>query len=709
MKRPLLAPALFFIFGIIMADVTGVPAAANINAVIAALLFCLVPALVLTFRRQRIFYFILCLSFLFLGVFRYVSAMTPGEEDIGRLVGRDSRQAVLYGTVTGYPEFRRSKYAGYRVFPLKVHRLSADGQEHAVTGSVYVKLFSLRKRQKIGDQLVIGGEIAVPHGIRNPAGFDHGKYLNRKGLGAVLYSRDKDHYLKTGVSQNPVLLSQRFLFNIRDRADRVIKTCLTGVPGAVTRAVVLGLRSGITDNIGETFMKTGTMHILAVSGLHIGVVGFMLMGLLRFTRCPRRMSCYLTIIGICAFAVFAGSRPSSMRAALMGTFVLASLAAERKTDIVNALALSAFFITFFQPGQIFQAGFILSYMAVLSIIYVTPLADSLFNVPAYRYGESRTAAFKRYLLKSLSVSLAVWVGMVPVIACYFRIITPSVVIANLIAVPILFLLVILGFSLVFTGSFVMLAPLAGVIAACLEVLTRFFIRAMDLLSQAPFSYIRVPSPGVLIVVLYYLALVGLVVWSRRRREYRKLLLVFLLVAANLFTWSRIPRGPDNSLRVTFFDVNKADAALMEFPDGSVMLIDGGSGGMEAGHDCGRQVLAPYLWQKGIRYIDAILLTHPDEDHIGGLLYILRNFRVGTVIDGRDKGEELTERPLYREFRKIAADRGVDHKAVKRGDVIEGMPGVRFFVLNPPARGSYGDANNDGVVVKAITDIGNSVF
>ncbi len=615
---------------------------------------------------------------------------------------------MIHGTVTGTPEWKGASYARHLVFPLRTERLLLEEKEHEVTGHVRVNLYAPGKEPRIGDRLVIGGKISIPKGRTNPAGFDYRTYLKRMGMQAVMVTSENDHYFKTGINSSPVISFQRFLSRTRDRADHIIYKHLSGTPRDIVRSVILGLRGKITDEVNDAFMKTGTMHILAVSGLHIGIVAMALMGLLRLTRCPKKLTYFLTILGICAFAAFTGGRPSSVRAALMGSFILFGLALERKTDIVGALALSAFVIKFFRPVQLFQAGFILSYMAVISIIYITPLTDKLFGIKKREYGESRITVARRYVLKSLSVSLAVWIGMIPVIATYFRIITPSVVLSNLLAVPVLTVMVVLGFALVFTGSFALLAPLAHFLSGILSHLIPVFMKTIQMIAHAPCSFVRIPSPHKFLMITYYIALAGTMIMFNRHKKYGKLILIFLLFAANLFLWQRVIHKPPEKLRVTFFDTGKSDASILQFSDGSVMMIDGGSGGQGTGNDAGRRILAPYLWQNGITRIDCVLLTHAHEDHIGGLLYILKNFDIGTVVDAGGVSTDTPEMTLYQKLHHIIVDNNITYKELKSGDIIKGFPGIDLAVLNPPQT-PYGGANEDSVVVKALTDNGNSIL
>jgi len=709
MKRPLLVPIICFLFGILASNLTGISAAGTYAPVIVCAPVLAVFFLIAAIKKQKLFFFLLCLFFFLLGILRFTGSMAPEENDISRSISRIHQKVVIYGTVAGEAEWKGDFYARRLVFPLKTERLLMKGDERAVTGTVIVQLFAARKIPQLGEKLVVGGKISLPAGKRNPAGFNYKAHLNRMGVRAVMSSSKNDHYLRITVKKGPVLSIRRSLSAARSVSDNIIKKHLWGRARAVTRSVVLGLRSEITNEISDIFVRTGTMHILAVSGLHIGIVGAIIIGSLHLVRCPRNIIFLLAILGICAFALFTGIRTSSIRAALMGSFVFCSMLLERKTDVVYALVLSALIIIFLQPGQLFMPGFILSYLAVLSIIYVTPLTDAAFGVISRPFKERPAGRFRKYLLRSLSVSFAVWAGMMPVIASYFHIITPSVILSNLLAVPVLFVTVILGFGLLFTGLTGFLSPFANIIAGALNIIISFFMTTMQRISYIPFSFVRVSSPNWALITVFYTALAVVVVLSRRAKKYKSFIVIFFLFAANLFLWSEVTRGAPPSMRVTFFDVGKADASLLEFPDESVMLIDGGSGGKKTG-GAGRYVLAPYLWQRGIWRIDGILLTHAHEDHIGGLLYVLKNFNVGTVIDGGVIGElPVPEEKLYKEFIGIIKKKNVRYLTVKRGDVIKGFPGVNFAVLNPPRDRSYGDLNNDSVVVKAIVEKGHSIL
>ncbi|MFC1570783.1 ComEC/Rec2 family competence protein, partial [Candidatus Omnitrophota bacterium] len=595
MKRPLLAPILFFIIGIILLGVSGFQGLVGWIPQVIILLVLLLLFSFIFLSKSKIFYLSLCLFFFLLGIFRFTSHEVPADTDISRFVSAPDEKAVIHGTVVSDPEEKGTSYARRLVFPLEVNRALIGKKEHEVSGKVLVNLVAKgESNPHIGDRLAVTGEISIPQEGMNPGGFNYRAHLDLSGVKAILYSSREDSFKKTGESSSPVILIRRFLSSSRTQLDAIIRKFLSGESRAITESAVLGLRSGVNDDLKDVFMKTGTMHILAVSGLHIGIVAFVFLGFFRLVRIPRKASYILTIIGICLFAVFAGCRPSSLRAAIMGSFVLFGLTLGRKTDILNSLILSAFVITFFNPGALFMPGFILSYLAVLSIVYITPLTDSVLNVGARPFERGFLSSFNWYLLKSLSVSFAVWIGMMPVIAYYFKIITPSVVFANLLAVPVLFVVIVLGFSLLLAGGLLMVAPVSIFIASILNVLIHFYIGAMKFISSVPFSWVGVASPDIKIVVLFYAVLAGGVIYSLKRgRQWFPLIALFLIIA-NLFIWDEALKERPDRIRTTFFHAGSADATLMEFSDGSTLMIDTGSSGVWKGKDAGRHILEPYL-------------------------------------------------------------------------------------------------------------------
>ncbi|MBD3426605.1 MAG: DUF4131 domain-containing protein [Candidatus Omnitrophica bacterium] len=706
MNRPLALFILSFLAGVFLAGAFPYLTAPGAARALPVLLALLVFLAAISVKKSVLFRSFLCVFFLLLGVYRYASFTEPGANDISRSVSPAGSEALITGVITSDPEWKGQAHARHLSFVMRARQLLRGHEKSQVTGLVKVNMYRPGADPRVGDVIALSGSIRLPGEMANPAGFDYRRYLSHSGVSAILSSSKSDHYMRAGTEKTPVILIRRWISNLRRKSGEMLSEYLSGRRKELARSVLLGERGGISEKTKEVFVKTGTMHILAVSGLHIGVLGFVVLGILRFAGLARNTSYLLTMLSIILFAVFAGCRPSSMRAAIMGSFLLAGLILGRKTDIVYSLLLSAFLITFFKPGQLFMPGFLLSYLAVLCIVYITPVTDPFLGLGPRPTSLRASRALGRYFLKGISVSLAVWIGMMPVTAYYFRIVTPSVVIANLVAIPLLTVMIALGFPLLLAGS----VPAIGkALSVLLGGVISSLVSALEIFSRMPLAFVRVPSPGTAFILVFYSALALLIFMQKRTHKKRFLFALFLIFSANLFVWNEVLITPPDSNRITFFDAGKADAMLIEMPDGRVALIDGGRGGTGRGVDAGRDIIAPYLWQRGKRGIDAVFLTHAHEDHIGGLLYLLREFEIGAVIDGGEVRRDLPEKALYDRYISIIRKKNTRRLVIKRSSAVEGFAGMELFVLNPPEGASYGDLNNDGVVMKAVTARGNSVL
>ncbi|KJJ84737.1 DNA internalization-related competence protein ComEC/Rec2 [Candidatus Omnitrophus magneticus] len=301
--------------------------------------------------------------------------------------------------------------------------------------------------------------------------------------------------------------------------------------------------------------------------------------------------------------------------------------------------------------------------------------------------------------------------MTPITAYYFNIITPGMFLANIIAVPIVFLIMILGSSFIFIASFNIFFWPAAIAGKFLDIIIITFINIMKILSFFPLSYLRTAKPSSVNMLLYYLALtLALVLFYKKKWHAKKIFASFILAAIPLFIWNDfLASRPMDKTRLTFFDVGHADACLIETNKNHVVLIDAGGGGLEDSYDAGRYVIAPYLWQRGIRYIDCIIMTHAHEDHIGGFLYILENFKIGMVVDGGLNTREEYD-IIYGKISDIIEKHRIKRIFVEESDILEIPYDLKFLFFNPSKDGqSYGTANNDSIVTKLITINDNSAL
>ncbi|MDD5634706.1 MAG: ComEC/Rec2 family competence protein, partial [Candidatus Omnitrophica bacterium] len=367
-------------------------------------------------------------------------------------------------------------------------------------------------------------------------------------------------------------------------------------------------------------------------------------------------------------------------------------------------------IVYLRPNQLFDAGFMLSYAGVASIVYIEPVISDFLRPRYFKRsggGKNIFEKLKEYVSKSVSITVAAWLGTMPLVASYFNIISPSAMLANLVAIPMLFFIMILAIFLAFTGQFGFLSAvsycLAGSVGGALVIL----VDILRFVMGVPFSWVKISSPFFLSTLLFYLGILGLIVFYRKMKS-KTLVIVFLLFSANIFLWNEVLKFPPQEITITFFDAGEADAAFIEFPDGRNMLIDGGLKDEKRKRDSGRTILANYFWKKGIRVIDCVVVTHPHADHLGGVLYVLENFRVNTAIVNGKYLRDPLRMGFCGDFLREVQKKKIALIEVKKGDLINGFSGMRFVVLNPSEK-KFTNLNENSVVLKGITDKGNSVL
>jgi competence protein ComEC len=514
---------------------------------------------------------------------------------------------------------------------------------------------------------------------------------------------------------------------LRSAISRLIDQAGLGPEASVLKALVVGDSSAIPPEIRQTFTRTGTSHILAISGLHIALVASVAFAVFRrlLSWFPpvlrhawvRKGAALLTLIPVTLYALLAGFSPSTQRALLMVSVFLLAFLAERETDLMNTLALAGFCILAVQPASLFSISFQLSFAAVGSIVYGFDRLKALrTRVP--HEGEGRAAEIKRGLLAFCGVSLVATWGTFPLGMYYFNTVSFIGLPANGVAIP------LVGYLVVMAGLIgTLLAPLSAAAAtACYQVggwVLSASISLLEAAAAAPFAAARTISPSLLELALFYLLtwavfhlaagrestavphpgaagpqrgavssvagrLRGAFVQAIRcgnpvRRAAAAALALCLIGAfadAGYWVHQRFGR---RDLRVTLLDVGQGSAVLLEFPGGATALVDGGGAADPTAFDVGAQVVAPFLWRRKIATVDTLILTHPNSDHLNGLLFIADNFNVKRLWTN---GES---RPLqgYEKLMRTASARGM---AVPRwADIPRSstVKGAALEVLYPP--------------------------
>jgi competence protein ComEC len=545
-----------------------------------------------------------------------------------------------------------------------------------------------------GDLVGLKGTLEVPSAALNPGAFDYRKYLEQKGICALVRTSQPPQLLVAGAS--PHFFLERFFAKLRLRVRSAIREVLPGSEGAFLEGILLGAKEGISAEDKEVFQKTGVMHLFAVSGLHLGFVLLFFLSLARWLHLGRFTTFLLTGLGVFSYAAVVGFPPSVLRAMIMGMLGTAAYLWRFRENPVNALALAALGILIMEPQAIFNPGFQLSFAATWGIICLAPSLGQKIRLPS---------GWREVVTIPLAAQLAVF----PLIAHYFQLVPLLGLIANIIVVFLAGILVNLGLLGVILTFFHHLLGepfflVAGALCLVLEKILAFA-------AEIPGCFLLTAAPSWFFITCWYLLLLFFG-WSVRagiKVEFshftfsspaRRWILPSLLglgLLGSLFVFGTpLQKGV---LRVTFLSVGQGDSILIEAPNGSKMLVDGG-GKLQfssSSFDPGKEVVVPYLLRQGIRSLDLVVNSHPHEDHLGGLLAVLENLKVKAVAAPPLRHPT----PLWLRWEALIREKGVPCYLIRAGDLLKIDPDLEIVVLHPPLsllKGTASDLNNNSLVL-----------
>jgi competence protein ComEC len=590
-------------------------------------------------------------------------------------------------TVTGRISSPLDRDPGRTAFTLAIDAIDAG----TASGTLRITVRDDTLTAGYDDRVSLMGRLQPPRGFRNPGGFDYPAYLARQGVYAVLsIKRGSDvRILEPGKG---IL---RFIQNLRERIRQAFLAAMKGEGAAILLAMTIGEEGSLTDDLRERFMAAGVTHIISISGSHLGMVAIICFWITRHALFllpersyhwitihadPRKIAALVTVVPVTFYAFLAGGQIATIRSLIMILAGLAAVVLDREGDLVPALSLAALITLLSNPQALFDISFQLSYLSVLSIAFIVSTWNAL-DLPA----DTMAGKMANQALLLFVISCGATLVTGPLVAMYFNQLSLAGVIANMVVVP-------------FAGAVVVpLGLLCGILSLLtghlpLATINQFsadmFVSLVSFFSRIPFSSIHLPSPGALPAAGYFVLLgaSALLVRARLFATYRPLesssrpprgaaiamaASGVLIVAAVIFPFFR-----DQGTRITFLDVGQGDCAIVEAGSGQNILIDGG-GTWDNRFDIGHRVLVPYLWNRGIRTIDLVILSHPHPDHMNGLLAVLTNFTIREVWgSGRD-----TSLPGYAEFQHLINERGIPFKTVSAGDVAH-IGYVRLDVLHP---------------------------
>jgi len=494
MKYPLVGLCITFCLGIITAAYIKIPFFVLCLATFLLLIF----SIIFIKQNSKFTIFILCAVF-FLGAALLKNSQILPNCHIAKLIPYKSESTFLVGVIDSDPAYKDKSVS----FILKVEKLRINETWLKICGKVLVKVLK-KNNFAYGDRLFLLGKLYRPFSF-SKGEFNYRNYLRHQNIYHIL-SIKKDGSMVKQLDKNVGNPLKSFAFRIRHKMRDVIVKNLSPFSAGILNAIILGERQNLPAYVRDTLVYSGTVHIIAISGLHLGIVVFIILLILKIIKIPRKPRYILTILLLIVYCVLTGANTPVMRATIMAAMLLLGYFFEREGNIYNALSLAALIILAVNPWQLFEVSFQLSFLSVVSIVWLSPKIKSIFPEKLNKI------PWIRFLISVFSVSFAAWLGLLPLIAYYFGILSPITILANMIIVPYMTIIVASGFSLALIG--ILIPSLASIFAASNELFILILFKINSFLIGIPGAYFKLPSISFVYVLFYYILLISIFNFSK---------------------------------------------------------------------------------------------------------------------------------------------------------------------------------------------------
>lgn len=626
-------PAVVFIIPLMAGVLTGFFSGLNLSFLplwsvltVQCLLFA---AVILLYKPSHskvsflfVYLFLIC-SYGFIS-FQYQYSYAEADSITRTLDEFKGRNVRIKGVINERPEVKDDR--------VKLSIVLSGVDEQVKSGIVLATIYQNKYKEnpvsifKYGDVVEIKGKIeSLPH-QRNPGEFDYGNYLKMHGIDAVVTSYGYDNITLAG-HENAGFYYSHIINPVKDHCIAVIDSLVGGNEGEYLKGLVLGEKSNISPEMKENFVNAGVAHIIAVSGLNVAYVIIILWGLLIFIPIRYSYKVLITIFCLIFYMNLTGNTPSIIRAAIMASVFLLAQLIERKPNSYNIVAFAGLVILVIDPRQLFDAGFILSFTAILSIIIIYPILESWLENLNWYVSLSKGGSFKSALRQTIILfigTLAAQIGTLPVTAIMFKKISIVSLLANLFAIPLSNIALAVGFIMILTSTFSMW--LASVFAAFNSLLIWLQLWLITICAKWDYSYIETYFVDSMMFIFYYLVLV-LILGIRKKNFAFRLTTVFLL-AANFIVWSNLINRTSNAV-ITYLDTGSSGSTLIRLPGGSSVLINPGSSGQK--YTSAERNIIPYLKSSGLSSLDLVIVNRMSVSEFRSLEYLCGHFSVKRII------------------------------------------------------------------------------
>lgn len=550
-----------------------------------------------------------------------------------------------------------------------------------------------------GDIVEIKGEFSKASHNRNFGGFDYNNYLKQlKIYGIVQVQEIRKIAENTSIS----VFFEKIRMNFLNKIDVLYKKEYSGF----LKSLLLGKTDDLSETIEENFRDASISHILAISGMHVSYVIISLKMICDKIIKNKKIKNYFLIFCLIIFCVITGKSVSCVRACIMSGMICFASNFEKKNNFYISFICSWLIIIIYNPYNIYNIGLWLSYMGILGIVVLSQFFKKYFY---HKIKGASNKFLSRIIFENFIITISAQILIFPIIMYVFNTISFSFFVSNILISFLIGPVLILGYISIFF-SYIKI-PFFEIIILIEEVLIRIILWISEVCAQLPFSKIYVTTPKFAYIVFYYLIILFLVYIFNKKKMYILRLLIsydfmknevkkilgnawqkiLILKKSNyfykkyiataiiicIFFSSNFIIGNEKILEINFVDVGQGDCTYIKTPNGKNIIIDGGEGNTRK-YDYGKNVVLPYLLDKGVKKIDYLIATHADSDHIGGLFAIIENLKVENIIIGIQP--ESSEQ--YMNLLNISKKKKINILNLKAGDKMKIDEEIFINVLWP---------------------------
>lgn len=555
---------------------------------------------------------------------------------------------------------------------------TARGDER-VSGRVRLQVSGHIPHVEAADRVEVRGWLSQPAGPRNPGEDDFRDRLQRSGARCIVHAGHPDAVQRLS---RPGFSVRRAIGRLRSRAQDLLQRNLRGRELAVASAILLGDRTYLDADLRDAFVQSGMMHLLAISGLHVGILAMFVWVTARTLGLPVAATTAVVLFVVVGYALLTDVRPSVVRATVMIAVVCVGQAANRRVSALNALSVAALLILLWNPTDLFDVGAQLSFLSVLGMIAAGIWksdrdAEPALPPPLPRFdlaGRLLRGAGRWVFLMTVTMA-AIWLFTLPLVVARFHVVSPIGLLLNMLLIPGVTLVLGCGYVLLFVG---MLVPFTAPLTAFLFHWSLWLMLwLVDCGSTVRLGHFYAPGPAEWWLIGYYLLLAAAAVpLVGRRFRIWGWCGVCAWMIAGLSLGLSPPR--QRGLRCTFLAMGHGVGVLVETPDGRTLLYDGGSIGNA---ERATRTVQSSLWQRGRTRVNAVVVSHADLDHLNGIPGVMNTVPVGTMFVARPF-LDFHQKPVVAVC-ETARKRGVPIRIVHDGDRLRLDSGVTVRVLHAP--------------------------